>query len=77
MIILLKVILSLILIATGFIFRFTSMDFMKVRKSDGYDNLSVWEKMRFSAVFYFILLSLISLFVFLGYFIVIPMQINV
>lgn len=64
-------------IANILVFRFVSKDFLKIRKSDGYDNLSVWEKMRFSSVFYFILLSLLSLFVFLVYFTVIPMQINV
>lgn len=76
MIILLKVILGLMAIATIFIFRFVTKDFLKIKKSNGYDNLSIWEKLRFSSVFYFLLLSLVSLFVFLVYFTIIPMQIN-
>lgn len=64
-------------LANLFVFRFVTKDFLKIKKSEGYDNLSIWEKMRFSSVFYFILLSLVSLFVFLIYFTIIPMQINV
>jgi hypothetical protein len=72
----LKIILALIAIANVFIFRFVTKDFNRVRKSEGYDNLSVWEKMRFSSVFYFILMALLSLFIFLVYFVIIPIQIG-
>lgn len=75
MIILLKIILGLIAVANILIGRFVAQDFSKVRKSEGYDNLSVWEKIRFTSVFYFILMALTSLFFFLIYFIVIPLQI--
>lgn len=75
MIILLKIILGLIAIANALVFRFVTKDFIKVRKTEGYDNLSIWEKMRFSSVFYFVLMALVSLFVFLVYFIAIPIQI--
>jgi hypothetical protein len=75
MIILLKIILGLIAVANGFIFKFVIQDFMKVRKTDGYDNISIWEKIRFNSVFYFMFMALISLFVFLVYFIIIPLQI--
>lgn len=61
-------------LANAFVFRFVTKDFMKVRKTDGYDNLSIWEKMRFSSVFYFMFMALVSLFTFLVYFIIIPMQ---
>lgn len=75
MLIILKIILSLIAVANAFVFRFVTKDFMKVKKTDGYDNLSIWEKMRFSSVFYFMFMALVSLFVFLVYFIIIPIQI--
>lgn len=75
MIILLKIILGLISVADLLACRFVLKDFSKVRKSDGYDNLSIWEKIRFSTVFYFITMAMISLFAFLVYFIIIPLQI--
>lgn len=75
MIILLKIILGLVAIADILIGRFVIQDFSKVRKSEGYDNLSIWEKIRFTSVFYFILMALTSLLFFLLYFIVIPIQI--
>lgn len=54
--------------------RFVARDFNKVRKSTGYDDLSIWEKIKFSSVFYFILMALSSLCVFLTYFVIIPIQ---
>lgn len=75
MIILLKIILGLLALANIFIFRFVIKDFMKVRKTDGFDNLSIWERIRFSSIFFFMFSALLSLFVFLVYFIVIPLQI--
>lgn len=62
-------------LANIFVFRFITKDFMKVRKTDGFDNLSIWEKIRFSTVFYFMFMSLLSLFVFLIYFIIIQIKI--
>lgn len=75
MVVLLKIILGLLCLANIFVFRFIYKDFSKIRKSDGYDDLSVWEKFRFSTVFFFILTTSISFFVFLLYFILIPIQI--
>ena len=75
MIIVLKIILLLIAIADIIICRITLKDFISVRKNDGYDNLSIWEKIKFSTVFYFLLMALVSLFTFLAYFIIIPIQI--
>lgn len=54
---------------------FVWRDFSKIRKSDGYDNLSIWEKIKFSSVFFFILTALVSLLTFLIYFTIIPIQI--
>ncbi len=62
-------------VANAFVFRFITKDFLKVRKTEGYDNLSIWEKLRFSSIFYFMFTALISLFVFLIYFIIVPIQI--
>ena len=75
MILILKIILGLIALANILVFRFTAKDFNKVRKTDGYDNLSIWEKLRFSSIFYFMFTALVSLFVFLLYFIIVSIQI--
>lgn len=75
MIILLKTILGLISIATCFIFSFVIKDFNKVKKTDGYDNLSIWEKIKFGSIFYFMFMSLLSFLIFLVYFIIINIQI--
>jgi hypothetical protein len=76
MIIILKIILSIVAIANIFVFRTVLKDFMKVRKTEGYDNLSIWEKMKFSSIFSFMFTSLLSLFIFLIYFVIIPIQIG-
>lgn len=74
--ILLKTILGLIALASILVLKFVAKDFYNVRKKEGYDNLSIWEKIKFNTVFYFILTSIVSFFVFLVYFIIIPIQIN-
>jgi hypothetical protein len=76
MIIILKIILSIVAIANIFVFRTVLKDFIKVRKTEGYDNLSIWEKMKFSSIFSFMFTSLLSLFIFLIYFVIIPIQIG-
>jgi len=75
MIVILKIILGLLALANIFIFRFVTKDFLKVRKTEGFDNLSIWERIRFSSIFFFMFSALLSLFVFLIYFIIIPLQI--
>ena len=75
MILILKIILGLMGVANIFICKTILKDFMNVRKTEGYDNLSIWEKMKFSSVFYFMFMSLVSLFIFLVYFIIVPLQI--
>jgi len=76
MIIILKIILSIVAIANIFVFITVLKDFIKVRKTEGYDNLSIWEKMKFSSIFSFMFTSLLSLFIFLIYFVIIPIQIG-
>jgi hypothetical protein len=76
MIIILKIILALLSITDIFVFRFVFIDFNKTRKTEGYDELSPWEKLRFNLIFFFISCSLISLLVFLLYFVIIPITIG-
>jgi hypothetical protein len=76
MVVLLKIILALLSIANAFTFLFVYSDFKKTRKTEGFDELSPWEKLRFNTVFFFISCALISLFVFLVYYIVIPITIG-
>lgn len=75
MIIVLKVILSLFMIAIGIVSKFVFDDFNNVRKTEGYDNISVWQKLKFMTMFCAIETSLVSLIVFLGYFVIVSMQI--
>jgi len=75
MIIVLKIILGLMALANIFVFRYISKDFIKIRKTEGFDNLSIFERLRLSVVFYFLLMALLSLFSFFIYFIIIPIQI--
>jgi len=77
MIVVLKIILGLLALANIFIFKFITKDFVKVKKTDGFDSLSIWERIRFSSIFFFMSAALVSLFVFLVYFIIIPLQITV
>lgn len=76
MIFVLKIILALMAIALVFIGRFVYQDFSQVKKTEGFDLISIWEKIKFNATFYFILMALSSLFVFLIYFTFVPMQIS-
>jgi len=69
MIIVLKVILGLMAVAAGFVGWNIFGDYKKTRVQDGYDELSIWRRMRFNATFFFMILSIVSLMVFFGYFI--------
>lgn len=71
MIIVLKIILALIAAADVLVFRFLLKDYQTTRKQEGYDELSIWRRLRFNITTYFIMSSMIALFVFLVYFIVI------
>lgn len=69
MIIVLKIILTLIAVADVFTSKFIFDEYIKTKKQDGYDELSIWKRIQFNITTYFILSSLISLFVFLLYFV--------
>lgn len=72
----LKIILSFLAIVCGYTLRSVFIDFMKVKNTDGFDNLSLWEKLKFNVKFYLIELGLFSLVVFLLYFIIMPLTIG-
>ena len=68
MIIVLKVILSFIAVAAGFVGWNIFGDYKKTRTQDGYDELSIWRRLRFNVTFFFMILGIVSLMVFFGYF---------
>lgn len=76
MIILLKIILGLLSLATVFSFWNVWKDIKSTRKQDGYDELPIWGRAKFNLQSFFILSSMISLFVFLLYFIIIKISIG-
>lgn len=76
MVILLKIILGFLLFAAGFLTREVFKDFSAVKKTEGYDMLSIWERLKFNFKFYFIVVSLISFSVFVIYFIIMPITIG-
>ena len=75
MIVVLKVILSLLSIAVGVIARFVFKDFRNVRKTEGFDEITVWQKLKFMSTFVMIMTGLASLITFLLYFVIAPLQI--
>lgn len=76
MIILLKVILSLFAIADGFATWSIFKDFQATRNQDGYDELSIWRRIKFNLTSFFMITSLVSLFVFLIYFVIIKISVG-
>ena len=75
MIVVLKVILSLLSLAVGVIARFVFKDFRNVRKTEGFDEITVWQKLKFMSTFVMIMTGLASLITFLLYFVIAPLQI--
>jgi hypothetical protein len=76
MIIVLKVILALIAIADVFSLKFIFDEYNKTTKQNGYDELSIWRRIKFNFTTYFIMSSMLSLFVFLTYFIIVKLSIG-
>jgi len=76
MIIVLKIILLFLAVVSGITFRGILKDFIQVKKTDGFDTITIWERTKFNVKFYLIELSIISLIVFLLYFIVMPLTIG-
>ncbi len=59
--ILLKIILSLLAIASGFSIYTVLMDYKKTKQIEGYDIIPLWEKMKFHVKTFFMLFSMISI----------------
>ncbi len=76
MIIVLKVILFLLAAADVVSLKFIFDEYRKTVKQEGYDQLSIWRRIRFNLTSYFIMTSMISLFVFLIYFVIVKMSIG-
>ena len=76
MIILLKVILSLFAILNVFATWSVFKDFKATRSQDGYDELSIWRRIRFNLTSFFMITGMISLFVFLVYFVIIKISLG-
>ncbi len=76
MIILLKIILGLLSIGNVFTFWNVWKDFKSTREQDGYDELPIWGRAKFNLQSFFILSGMVSLFVFLLYFIFIKISIG-
>jgi hypothetical protein len=75
MIYVLKTILFLLFVAIIFDTKFIYKDFQNVRKSEGFEDLTIWERIRFVFTFFSMFLAATSLLVFLIYFICIKISI--
>lgn len=69
MVLILKIILFFMCIADGFAIWSVFKDFKSTKSQDGYDELSIWQRLKFNLLSFFIILSMSSLMVFLFYFI--------
>jgi len=76
MIIVLKFILGLMSVAGGFVGWNVFKDYQATRKQEGYDELSIWKRMKFNVTFFFMILGLTSLIVFIMYFIFVKITIG-
>jgi hypothetical protein len=65
----LKAIMAVFFLAVVWGFRFFYLDWDNTRKSQAYEDITPFEKIRFNAVFLIVFMSLLSLAVFLIYFI--------
>jgi len=76
MVILLKIILCLLSIADGFASWSVFKDFKTTRSQEGYDELSIWRRIKFNLLSFFMLTGMVSLFIFLIYFIFVKITIG-
>lgn len=76
MVYVLKVILILLCIAMGIATRFVYLDYKGIKQTEGFDELSIWQKIRFNFTFFSIFSSIVSLIVFLAYFILVKIKIG-
>lgn len=76
MIIVLKIILALLAVADIISLRFIFDEYKKTVKQTGYDELSIWRRIRFNMTTYFIMSAMLSLFVFLVYFVFVKLTLG-
>lgn len=76
MIILLKIILFLIATGDILVFKFFFSDYTKTIKKEGFDELSIWRRIKFNFTAYFIMSSMVSLLIFLIYFMVMKISVS-
>jgi len=76
MIYVLKVILGLLSLTMGLATRFVYLDYKNIKQTEGFDELSIWQRIRFNFTFFSIFSSIISLIVFLFYFIIAKIKIG-
>lgn len=76
MIVLLKIILGLLCVADGFALWSIWNDFQSTRKQEGYDELSIWRRIRFNLTMFFMMSGMVSLLAFLIYFIIIKISLG-
>lgn len=76
MVYVLKVILFLLSVAMGLAIRFVYLDYKKIKETEGFEELSIWQKIRFNFTFISMFSSVVSLIVFLFYFIFVRITIG-
>lgn len=76
MIALLKVILGIFLGLVLFVGRYIFIDLRATKKTQGYEESSIWQRFIMSLVFYVMIGALLSMCVFLVYFIIIPLSLG-
>jgi hypothetical protein len=60
----------------GIAIRYVFQDYNKIKKTEGFDELSIWQRMRFSFTFFSIFSSIISLIIFLLFFVFVKITIG-
>ena len=76
MIIILKIILSAMIFAGGYVFKTFFSDFRLTQKTEDYEESTLIDKLKIKAIFYFSLVCIFSFCLFLLYFVISPMQIT-
>jgi hypothetical protein len=76
MVILLKIILGLLIVGDVYALINVFKDFRETRSQEGFDELPIWEKIKFNLMSFFIMSGLLSLSCFLLYFIIIKISLG-
>lgn len=76
MVYVLKIVLFLLSLAMGLVTRFVYLDYKKIKETDGFDDLSIWQRIRFNFTFFSIFSAIVCLIVFLIYFIFVRIKLG-